>query len=799
MDFEQALGELGLELYSDEEALIEVAEAGEEGRKSITFSASTAVKVLLKVPGAQGVVNRYDLAAEIQSPPCQDDEAEDDDGPEQARSASPGDIIEGAVCAGDEDWFAFVLPADVVFAPSLSFSHLDGDLLLELFSADGETLLASSDTLTDEESIEHLVALPGLHHLKVSGNGRAQGAYVLEAAGGGDSRCPGDDAQEDNDDFESPALIEPGRQGDLIMCQGDEDWYRFELEEGQSAEVFVLAAAESGVLNVALFGPAALSDGDDPVDEALGEGVVKRVRVQAGTPAGAYLLRVVGAREDDVPYSVRLDVYEGPLPLGCEFDDAFEDNDLVSDAVRLEGRQTHDGILCGEDVDWFRFDAEVGDIVSVRVDFLHEEGDLNLTLHGGTPLVPLAQSLSADDGEFLQHRVEQAGPLFAELALGSGESAVYALTISSIRGSLPQSCVTDDLFEQNDGFDTATEVDAGSITAIHCSEDDDFFSVSLLAGQTLRARLMHEGEEGLELALYEGVDQPVAQAEALGSAIKVLEFTAEQGLDGALGVSSGLPRDAAYTLTFEILDAVPQRCGEEDANEPDDDPGVATAVTESSEFGEQTLCGADEDWYEITLPAGHRLVAEVRFDPLLGNLESEVYDQLGGGLGASYSTSDVERLELGSVNVERQVFLRTFLADEGEVSSLDYTLAITIENDELCSPDVNEDNNTSRTATRISRGNQDGLSICGEDEDWFLINLNQPLSTVVVTIEFDGEAADLDLVLYQESLMFELARSSGVGDREVIMETVVFPGPHLIQVFRFDGGSTDYSLRVTVR
>ena len=798
LDFEPALGDLDFELYDAGLNLIEAAD--DEGDSlTLAYTAQLAEQVLLKVPGGEGVINRYSLSVEVEVPGCVEDGAEEDDGPEDPSEASPGDTIQGQICAGDEDWISLVLPADVTLRPTLSFTHAAGDLQLALIAADGETILAESDTAEDEESFEVTIGLPGVHFLRVRGLGRSQGAYTLSIEGGGESICPDDDGLEANDRFETPAALETGSHGDLILCGEDEDWFSFSLAEGQSVEVFALAASESGELSVALFGPEARSDADPVLDEVAGAGVVKRVSAQVGVPAGLYRVRVRAARGESLPYSVRLNVYEGPLPLDCEFDDGFEDNNIIADAARLGARQTIDGIVCGEDVDWFRFDAQAGEVVSVRIDFSHEAGDINLMLHGGMPLLPVAESASEDDGEFIQLRVEQSGPLFVEVSLAAGESAIYALTISRIRGSVPQSCVTDDGHEQNDSFSDAATVEPGTLDGVHCGTDDDYFALSLAAGQTLRARLLHEGEPGLELVLFGAADERLAEAEGLEGPVRILDFTAIEAVEGALAVLTGSPRDAAYTLTFEVLDAPPVRCGEEDGTEPDDDPGQATRVGEAVEFAEQSLCGADEDWYEVTVPSGMRLVAEARFDSEAGNVEAELYDQVGGGLGSSYSTSDLEHLELASENRERVVFVRVLLANPEEAAQVGYSLSFTFDNVLNCFPDEHEDNNNARGATRIAPGSFDGLSICAEDEDWYLVNVNDILVTLTIDIEFDGEAADLDLVLYEGTLVFEVARSSGIGDREQIREDIIFPGPYLIQVVSFDGGTSGYTMQVGIR
>ncbi len=796
MSFEEALGALSLELHDAQGALIEAAE-GVEGVARLSHAAPDAQVVLARVPGALDRINRYDLDAQVTSPDCVEDEGEQDDAPEQASEVAPGSEIEGQICAGDEDWVSVVLPADATLRVSLAHVRADGDLSLAVFGPEGVEALAEQDGPDDVEVIELLTEAPGRYGVRVRGRGRAQGAYTLTVASDLEASCPEDDRLEENDGFESPSPLEAGRAGDLIACGADEDWLSFELEEGQSAELFVLAPSELGSLDVALYGPEATSAADAPVDQVRGASVSKRVRVQIGAPGGLYRVRVNKTSGEALPWSARLNIYDGPLPLSCEFDDEFEPNNIIADAVRLGSRRTVEAIVCGQDVDWFRFDALAGEVISVRADFEHAQGDINLVLHGGMPLAPLVESRGGVDGEFIQILAERSGPLFVEVSMAEGASNTYALSVSRIEGSAPQSCVTDDVHEQNDDFASAALLPEGRVSGVHCGLDDDHFALPLGAGQTLRAHLFFEGE-GLGLSLLEGPGALLSEGVGSVEGVRTLEFEAVEAVEAALAVVSEAPTDGAWAMSWRVYDGLPTRCGEEDALEPDDDPGQATLIEEDGALVGLSLCGEDEDWLRITVPSGMRLVAEARFDPLQGDLDAELYDEVGGGVSSSRSTTGLERVEMASENRERVVYLRVLLAD-GAPSALGYELRLTYDNVSNCLADALEDNNSQRAARTIQQGQREGLTICPDDEDWFLIDVNQLFATLNILIEFDGDAADLDLVLYEGVFGVEQARSSGLGDNEQIIEQIFFPGPYFIQVLSFDGGTTGYRMNVRIQ
>lgn len=90
--------------------------------------------------------NRAQLVLDV-APACQNDAFEPNDTP---LAASPvATTASGIICPGDEDWFA--LP-DGAARARLDFSHAEGDLRLETFSADG-LALALSDSASDSEEL----------------------------------------------------------------------------------------------------------------------------------------------------------------------------------------------------------------------------------------------------------------------------------------------------------------------------------------------------------------------------------------------------------------------------------------------------------------------------------------------------------------------------------------------------------------------------------------------------------------------------------------------------------------------
>jgi hypothetical protein len=714
IDFVSSLGDLELVLYDDERQIIERADT-EGDREELTYTARTPQVVLLQVPGGAELINGYTFTVDVEPPGCESDPRENDDEPAAATPLFTGDQVQGTLCANDPDWFSLVLPADVPLSLTLDHDYTYGDLTLEVFADDAETLVASAETDADVEVIEFLIDNPGQYYVRVSGIGRSQGSYTLSAEVGYTVDCPTDDRYEPNDHLAQSALLHPpGRHGDVIMCD-DDDWYRFQLQEGQSVEVYVLTIPGEGRLELDLLGPDATRDNDRPVHSAVGPAPTKRVRAPLGSPAGTWKVRVRRFSGEAVRYSIRLFIFDGPLPLSCEFDDDLEPDDEALDATRVREREVYDAIVCENDSDWFRIDAEAGEILNVRIDFEHLSGDVDATLYRGQPPRPVVRSSSMNDNEFLRFQATSDGPVFVEVTYAGEQGGnTYSLILSRLQGPQPQSCELDDQFEQNDDFANATLLEPGIHTAIRCGDDADFFGVDLEEGQFLRATLAWGGDVPLGLDLFGPGNIGVASAEDVEISARQISHQTQSSGRYALAVTGDEAGDALYTLRFEVLDVEPVQCGPSDDQEDNDSLVDATLVVEDTEHAELSLCGADEDWFRVNVPPQASLLVEALFDPLAGDLQLEAFGDGGDPYAASYGPGGAERLVLEANRDEAVFLVRAFLRDS-ERRPLSYSLGFYYAGVSGCAEDENEPNESRSTGTTVVPGTYDAVTLCPND------------------------------------------------------------------------------------
>ena len=774
-------GELELERYDAAgDALEQTSSAGQ-----LVWTADLTGNTLLRVPGSPELINAYDLDIEITVPACEADGLEPNDTAGAASDiTSNGTAIEGTICANDVDWYRLSLPADAEANVALTFSHDVGDLNLAVFnSGDLDTPVAAADTDDDNEALSFRPPLPGTYFVRVSATGRLQSSYSISLVATSPV-CPEDDFLEENDDFDNASALSPGINPGLISCEGDEDWFTFELAEGQSVEIFTLAAMGLGDLDLRLYGPDADDPDAAPVDSSTGPGEVKRVRAVLGSTPGTYKVRVNASAGTAVVYSARIFIYDGPLPLDCEFDDTFEPNDTPAAARNILTAQTVEAIVCGNNEDWFRIDVIAGNRVNVRVDFLHAEGNLDAQLLRGQSVIASAESET--DNEYLSFLAEATETLFLKLSL-TGEDVDgnrYQVTVSQIAGEVELDCTFDDPFEQNDSAEEAAPIEAGISSAALCANDDDFFTVTVGANQTLTVTLLHDSDpDDVSLSLS-GTNSSVDALQGERAALRA-SFSPSFEEEVTVAVISNSSQPVFYSLNLELSDDALSFCGDPDALEPNTEPAESTLLTEPTDFADLGLCEDDEDWFQIDVPADQQLVVEATFDSDGGNLDLFAFDSSGQGLSASQSTTGVERLVIPGDDEGRTVVIRALLSDRVS-QDLRYDLTMYYEDQTIggaCVEDDYEPNNTASGAASLSSGSYT-LSLCGDDSsDWFTTDAPMFPNVLTIIVEFDPMEADLGIEGADLTLMFPGVVTESSGRLELSFPLSLLGGAVQFRVF----------------
>ncbi|MEZ4475435.1 MAG: pre-peptidase C-terminal domain-containing protein [bacterium] len=223
----------------------------------------------------------------------------------------PGQYDDLVACDGDDDWYAIDLMEGQRLSVEIAFRTLDGDLELALYGPDGETLIDESESLQNTERVELLRApAPGRYFVRVYLNPgdavNVANTYDLAVAVGNAGDCV-DDGYQPNGDEARAALLPDGRH-DLVLCPGDEDWFRFAIPAGNTVS-FQLAAGDAGA-TLTLYDPdgeVVAQDGRRIVHMAETNGMYRLQITAPGDARVVYVLTVTGVSGVDLAInSIRL-------------------------------------------------------------------------------------------------------------------------------------------------------------------------------------------------------------------------------------------------------------------------------------------------------------------------------------------------------------------------------------------------------------------------------------------------------------------------------------------------------------
>lgn len=177
-----------------------------------------------------------------------------------------------------------------------------------------------------------------------------------------------------------------------------------------------------------------------------------------------------------------------------------------------------------------------------------------------------------------------------------------------------------------------------------------------------------------------------------------------------------------------------------DRFEPNDTIDAALAagrVLAEGDFAQLTICGEDVDVHLIDLVRGDSLTASLDTDVLLdGRISIEILDPKARLLGTGSLAAS------GVAVIDGRHAIRVAPVDAHSGTRIDYGLALSLSTGTPCDFDIFEPNDSVDTAARIdAAGIFDGLTICGEDADFFRVIAPEGLSARVQAQVTAGSAA----------------------------------------------------------
>ena len=253
-----------------------------------------------------------------------------------------------------------------------------------------------------------------------------------------------DEANRNDDALSATGVADGNTQGvqygDLRICDGDEDWYRIDLEVGDGLEVDVAFNHADGDIDVSMH--KAVGDDLRLVDTSVGVDNTEVVYERRATENATYYVRVYRFRRGVSDYTMTVNVFQG-----CT-DDAEgrsgEHNDSREEASTAFPPVGERRAICDNDEDWYRIEVDGRRDVRIDALFVHADGDIDLELYREGEMAAVARSAGATDDEAIQERLD-AGTYFLRIRGFRGATNTYQLFQTSGDSDTVRETVPDDV------------------------------------------------------------------------------------------------------------------------------------------------------------------------------------------------------------------------------------------------------------------------------------------------------------------------------------------------------------------
>ncbi len=830
VSFEHRLGDVDLELYNATGSVMLRQSAGVSNQESISLVGQSAGDYLLRVFGYNHASNPdYSLSLNVapsavtnntgssgSSGVSGGDRFENNDTAASAASLGTitGDVLTSSLSieSRDPDWYRFTLASDAQQGDqvTVNFLHSQGDVDIELYRADGTSLVGRSTGVGNQESISLGGLTAGDYLLKVYGfNGASNPNYDINIHVAPVTISAGD-RFEDNDSAQSATLLPSINttllESGLSVQRDDADWYRFTLSSAGRDGDWVKLNFQGALGDVDMDVFAA--DGVTRVGYSHGVGDEELVSL-AGYSAGDYLVKVYGYSHASNPdYSLSVHVAPTSVPSG----DRFEDNDSAATASNLRiitGTWQESNLsIQADDADWYRFTlaatARSGD--EVRVAFAHAQGDVDVDLYAADGVTRLGYSHGVGNAENISLAGYVAGDYLLKVyGYNHAANPEYSLSISAAEQS---STLAADTYEPNNDAAHATVLRQSSSLAalnIHSSTDHDWFTFTTSRTGTSADSVaidFLQAQGNLDISLYALVDNQMTvlrRSDGVGNGEQIsLEgmYAGTYWLD-VYGVNGAT--NPNYSLNLSLGTALGSSTSG-DRYESNNTVATATNLRVlSSEFvaADLNITSGDQDWFTFSTERSGTVTVHLDFQHRIGDLDLQVFDSSGvTSLAMSNGVMDYEDLSF-SATAGQSYYVKVY--GYGGASNSQYSLTIDAPQPASLSPDQWESNNSAAQATQIRSASQhlSGATITAGDQDWYAFHLAATGTQAdSVSFNYQGDRLQLSLCNAQAQTVSNQSTVSHDGFASVSLQGLA-AGDYYVQVAGADSSSVaSYDLNV---
>ncbi|MFH1811761.1 MAG: PPC domain-containing protein [Pseudomonadota bacterium] len=609
-----------------------------------------------------------------------------------------------------------------------------------------------------------------------------QDATQGDTGAGQDAALPPctDDALEDNDDPTQATQLAPGTLNAQI-CSGDDDMFAVALNVSQKITARIDFQHSAGDLDLYLFaGDGSQLDSSETTDDT------EQVEATVDT-AGAYYVVVTGYSGAVGAYTLTVTVEDvaqtdGGTPT-CQ-DDSFEENDTLASSA-VVGAGTYQAQLCAGDPDFFGVQLNAGDRLVADLAITSPGQNLDVQV-----LSPAGVELGASTGTSASEHVEVTATLAGRhgvriFGAAASDASAYDLTLAVTPAT---TTCQDDSFEDNDDSTQATSIAAGTLSGKICAGDEDWFALTLAAGDQIQANLTFVHAAGdLNIELLRP-DLSVLSAGSSTTDNELLTGTVATGGTYMLRVLGMDNAENAYQLVVAVT---PGSTCANDAFELNDTSAQAAALTAGSHTAK--ICAGDQDWYRVSVNANSTLRVDLTFTHAAGNIDLKIFDATATTLlASSLSTTDNEQASV--VAQSSGDLLVQVLGATGAVNSYGITVTVT-PGTATCTDDGLEDNDSRSAAVDLQPGTYTA-HLCPGDDDWYRFSLNTG-DRMVVDLTFSHASGNIDARIL-DSAGLVLSAGTTTTDNEHVEATATTAGSYFLAVTGAATVNNGYGLTVAV-
>jgi len=333
----------------------------------------------------------------------------------------------------DEDFFRISLASSDTLNVDVNFSHSEGNIDVELLDASG-TVQRSATSQSDNESFSYNTGQASDVYLRVflaSDSGSTPGnTYDLSTSVTGQPCMT--DAYEPNDTSATATPIAAGILSTLWVCSSDTDYFTFTAVAGEMLSFDLNFLPNEGDIAATLM-------------DAQGNALATSLSHSNGgsltyttVSAGTFVLQVYLSSDSGTVNgnAFSLDAQLGTSPTSCSTDQ-FEPNNSRSTAATVSNRAYVGLYSCysSNDPDYYIINVTSGDRITIRLDFDHAEGDIDLRLYEPGSFSSVTDSVTVmDPEEISSYQAQMSGAYVIKvtqfLDTGTFPGNIYTMSIS---------------------------------------------------------------------------------------------------------------------------------------------------------------------------------------------------------------------------------------------------------------------------------------------------------------------------------------------------------------------------------